>query len=104
MVPCPSALVVLLTSIAFDIALIGLILIFAFSLGLAMVLVGIGVFMVLAGSVTARVGGRGRRIAGILPFVSGTAVTLVGAGVTWKGLAALGVVELPAWLGPLAGG
>ena len=94
MVPCPSALVVLLTSVAFNIVHIGLLLIVAFSLGLAMVLVGIGVFMVLAGKVTSRLGvGRGRWV-GILAKISGTAVTLVGVSIVLKALDLFGILDL----------
>ena len=98
MVPCPSALVVLLSSIAFEIAHIGLLLILAFSLGLAMVLVGIGVFMVVAGSVSARLGFGGGRIAKVLPFISGTAVTLVGVSIALKGLDNLGMIDVGGWI------
>jgi ABC-type nickel/cobalt efflux system permease component RcnA len=95
LVPCPSALAVLLLAIAFGVPHIGLILICAFSLGLAMVLVGIGVVLVLAGNVASRFGVGGGRWTWILPKISGTAVTLVGLMITLKGLAMLGVVTLP---------
>jgi ABC-type nickel/cobalt efflux system permease component RcnA len=48
LVPCPSALVVLLSSIAYRRVALGLAMVLAFSVGLAMVLVGIGVALVLA--------------------------------------------------------
>ena len=56
-IPCPSALVVLLSAIAFHRVGIGLVFIVAFSLGLAMVLTGIGLLMVYA-----------RRLMSRLPF------------------------------------
>jgi ABC-type nickel/cobalt efflux system permease component RcnA len=99
MVPCPSALVVLLTSVAFNIVHIGLLLIAAFSLGLAIVLVGIGVFMVLAGKATAKLGvGKGGWVR-ILPKISGTAVTVVGISIVLKALDIFGVFDLGAFLG-----
>jgi nickel/cobalt transporter (NicO) family protein len=54
LVPCPSALVVLLGAIALHRIAFGLVLIIAFSLGLAGVLTGIGVLMVKARDVLAR--------------------------------------------------
>src|SRR5262249_31804318 len=48
-VPCPSALVVLLSAIALHRVELGLLLLVAFSMGLASTLVGIGVLVVRAG-------------------------------------------------------
>jgi ABC-type nickel/cobalt efflux system permease component RcnA len=45
-IPCPSALIVLLGAIAYHKVSLGLLLILAFSLGLAVVLTGIGLLMV----------------------------------------------------------
>jgi nickel/cobalt transporter (NicO) family protein len=54
LVPCPSALVVLLSAIALHRIAFGLVLIIAFSVGLASVLTGIGIMMVKAQEVFCR--------------------------------------------------
>jgi len=58
-IPCPSALVVLLSAIAFHRVGVGLLMIVAFSAGLAVVLTAIGLLMVYA-----------RRLFSRLPFES----------------------------------
>jgi ABC-type nickel/cobalt efflux system permease component RcnA len=77
MVPCPSALVVLLAAIALHRVAYGMMLITAFSLGLAAVLVAIGVAVVYAGNWLERLPASGvwtRR----LPTISAVCITLVG--------------------------
>ncbi len=49
-VPCPTAIVVLLTAVYFQRIVWGLLLILAFGLGLAVVLVAIGILMIKAGA------------------------------------------------------
>ena len=64
MVPCPSALVVLLAAISFNRVLLGIGLIVAFSIGLALVLTSIGLALAGGGRLAtrlpalARLGGR----------------------------------------------
>ncbi len=58
-IPCPSALVVLLSAVAFHRVGVGLVLIVAFSAGLAVVLTAIGLLMVY-----------GRRLLSRVPFES----------------------------------
>ncbi len=58
-VPCPAALVVLLSAVAMQRIGFGLLLIVAFSGGLAAVLIGVGMLMVLARQFMARVHGEG---------------------------------------------
>jgi nickel/cobalt transporter (NicO) family protein len=77
LIPCPSALVVLLGAISQHEVGLGMLLIVAFSLGLAASMTAIGVAVVYAGRLTARVDFRGR-VATALPVVSG--VVIVGAG------------------------
>src|SRR5581483_10216825 len=76
-IPCPSALVVLLSAIAFHRVAFGLLLIVAFSAGLAATLVGIGLMMVYLGGWIGGMErlGRGSRL---LPVFSAAAVTLLG--------------------------
>src|SRR5262249_17769475 len=59
-VPCPAALVVLLSAIALQRVGFGLLLIVAFSVGLAGVLITLGLLMVSARHVIARLQGQGR--------------------------------------------
>jgi ABC-type nickel/cobalt efflux system permease component RcnA len=78
LLPCPSALVVLLAAISLHRIAYGFVLIFAFSFGLAISITGIGLAAVLAKRVFRRVNFEGRAVA-LLPAVS--AVVIVGAGV-----------------------
>lgn len=85
-VPCPSALVVLLSAIAFHQVGFGLVLILAFSAGLAATLVAIGLLMVYLGGMMARFNHFGplRRL---LPVLSAAGVTLLG-----------GAIAIGAWI------
>jgi ABC-type nickel/cobalt efflux system permease component RcnA len=76
--PCPSALVVLLAAISLHRLAFGLVLIVAFSLGLALTITGIGLAAVLARSAISRRRFDGSRLR-LLPAVS--AVVIVAAGV-----------------------
>lgn len=90
--PCPSALVVMLSAIALGRIGFGLVLIVAFSLGLASVLTAIGLLWVHSG----RLIGRLPLAAGLLPRVAPvlSALFIVGAGlvITWQALVQTGVV------------
>jgi ABC-type nickel/cobalt efflux system permease component RcnA len=94
LIPCPSALVVLLAAIAQHRVALGLLLILAFSLGLAATLSVLGLLVVHAGRVagraTARVAALGPVVTA-LPAVS--ALVIVGAGVllTARAVPTLGV-------------
>jgi len=78
LIPCPSALVVLLGAISQHRVPLGMLLIVAFSLGLAATLTGLGLAVVYAGKLTARLD-FGGRVVSTLPVVS--ALVIVGAGV-----------------------
>jgi ABC-type nickel/cobalt efflux system permease component RcnA len=89
LVPCPSALVVLLAAVAQDRPALGLLLVVAFSAGLAVTLSGLGLLVVAAG----RALGAARIPAGavtVLPTLS--AVVIVGAGVLLTARAVPGVI------------
>jgi len=77
MVPCPEAMVVLLISISLGRLLFGMAILVAFSLGLAAILIAIGVAMVLAGPVMKRWTGEGPLVRA-LPVVSAAVITVVG--------------------------
>jgi nickel/cobalt exporter len=79
LIPCPSALVVLLGAVAQHQIGLGLILIVAFSAGLAATLTGLGLAVVAAGRVSARVSGAGgSRVLAVLPALSSLAIVGVG--------------------------
>jgi nickel/cobalt transporter (NicO) family protein len=81
LIPCPSALVVLLGAIAQHEVALGLLLIVAFSVGLAATLTGLGLGVVYA----RRILPRGRltgRVAALAPSVSALAIVLVGCVLT----------------------
>jgi len=83
--PCPSALVVLLGAISLHRAALGILLILAFSLGLAVVLSSIGVAMVQARSLFDRLpihSGFTRR----LPVLSSAVVSVLGLGIALQAL------------------
>ena len=77
LIPCPSALVVLLGAIAQHQVALGLLLIVVFSLGLAATLTALGLTVVYAQKLTARVN-FSSRLATALPAIS--ALVIVGAG------------------------
>jgi len=77
LIPCPSALVVLLGAIAQHQIALGLLLIVVFSLGLAGTLTGLGLAVVYATRLTSRVN-FSSRLATTLPAIS--ALVIVGAG------------------------
>ncbi len=91
LLPCPSALVVLLGAIALNRIGFGLILVLAFSLGLAGALTAIGVMFIYAGKVFERFPARGK-IIGVLPVFSALFISLIGLGIVVKALAEIGLM------------
>jgi nickel/cobalt exporter len=85
-VPCPAALVVLLGAVSMGRVGFGLLLIVAFSLGLAAVLIATGLLVVYARRLMARVHGEGRLITRWLPLTSAAVITVVGAAMTVRAL------------------
>ena len=86
LLPCPSALIVLLSAIALHRLAFGLLLIVAFSLGLAAVLVGIGLVLVYArGFVLERVSFRPGFATRLLPVGSALVIVVVGLAITFGG-------------------
>jgi ABC-type nickel/cobalt efflux system permease component RcnA len=88
LVPCPSALVLLLSSVALGRIGIGLTLLVAFSMGLAVVLVAIGIAAVYGKKVLPKSESAGFRY---VPVFSAALITAIGVAMT---AAALGVVRL----------
>jgi nickel/cobalt exporter len=91
LIPCPSALVVLLGSVALGRVGLGLALVLAFSLGLAGLLTAIGVAFIYAGRLLGRlsVGGPLLRL---LPAASALCVAILGLGITWRALVEMGLL------------
>ena len=83
LIPCPSALVVLLAAISQHQVALGLLLITAFSLGLAGTMTGLGLAVVYARRVTARLDFTSR-LATALPALSAVVIVLVGCLLTAK--------------------
>ena len=79
--PCPSALVVLLAAISLHRGAFGLVLIVAFSLGLALTITGIGLVAVLARSAFARRSFDGLALR-VLPAVSALVIVVAGVAMT----------------------
>ncbi|WP_319778971.1 sulfite exporter TauE/SafE family protein [Maridesulfovibrio sp.] len=92
MVPCPTALVVLLASVAFGRIVFGLLLILSFSFGLAAVLILIGILTVRASKLTERFSGSRRWIEN-LPVLSAGLVMLAGIAIALNALNAGGILK-----------
>jgi nickel/cobalt transporter (NicO) family protein len=88
LVPCPEALGVMLIAIGLGRIGLGLALIVAFSLGLAAVLIAIGILLVRCKSRLDRLGKPGSAWQRLLPLVSAAVVTLLGVGIVVSGLVA----------------
>jgi ABC-type nickel/cobalt efflux system permease component RcnA len=81
LLPCPSALVVLLAAISLHRLGFGLLLIVAFSAGLALTITGIGLVAVLARSAFGRLSFNGRLLS-LLPALSALVIVAAGVGMT----------------------
>jgi ABC-type nickel/cobalt efflux system permease component RcnA len=90
-VPCPAALVVLLSALSLRRVGFGLLLIVAFSLGLAVVLVAIGLLVVYAGRLVTRLDERGPLVTRWLPLMSSAVMTLLGLSIAIQTLASGGL-------------
>jgi nickel/cobalt exporter len=86
LLPCPSALVVLLSAIALHRLTFGLALIVAFSLGLASVISGIGLAVLYARKLFTRLPSDHGRIVQVLPVASAVIITALGVLLTARSL------------------
>ena len=89
-VPCPAALVVLLSAVSMQRIGFGLLLIVAFSIGLAAVLIAIGLLMVYAREFMLRFQTEGRVFTRWLPLASSILITLFGFGLMIQSVASAG--------------
>jgi nickel/cobalt exporter len=85
LLPCPSALVVLLAAISLHRIALGLGLIVAFSAGLALSITGIGLAAILAKKTFRRFELQGRVI-GLLPAISALVIVIAGAAMTVRAI------------------
>jgi nickel/cobalt transporter (NicO) family protein len=83
LLPCPSALVVLLAAISLHRVAFGLLLILAFSAGLALTITGIGLGAVLARTAFRRVSFEGRLVR-LLPAASALVILAAGLAMTFR--------------------
>jgi len=94
LVPCPSALVVLIAAISQHRVGLGMLLITAFSLGLAATLTAIGLMVIYGGRAIRRLRPAqtffGSRFAGALPAVSASIIVLAGVLIALRALPELG--------------
>jgi ABC-type nickel/cobalt efflux system permease component RcnA len=95
-VPCPAALVVLLGALAIHRIAFGLFLIVAFSIGLATVLVSLGLVMVYARRLISRFESRGPLTERWLPLTSSAVITVVGVTIAIQSLVTAGVFRVGA--------
>ena len=86
LVPCPEALGVMLIAIGLGRIGLGLALIVAFSLGLAAVLIAIGILLVRFRGGLDRLGKPKSPWQRLLPLVSAIIVTMLGVGIVLEGL------------------
>jgi nickel/cobalt exporter len=91
LVPCPAALVLLLGAISLDRLGFGMVLVLAFSAGLAVVLSGIGLLMIYARKVFERFSFEAR-VPRLLPVVSASIITLAGVGIALEALGQTGII------------
>lgn len=103
--PCPAALVVLLSAIALHRIAFGFFLIVAFSLGLASVLIGIGLTFVHAGRWLHRLNPQSALVRRHLPLLSAAFIFAVGAALTLQAVKSAGflphagsLIASPKWL------
>lgn len=93
MVPCPSALVMLLSAIALGRVGFGLVMVLVFSLGLAGTLTALGLMLVSARHLFERLPTQ-VRLARLLPAVSALLITLLGVGISTQAVMQIGLLKL----------
>jgi ABC-type nickel/cobalt efflux system permease component RcnA len=91
LVPCPAALVLLLGAISLDRLAFGMVLVLAFSAGLAIILTGIGLLMIYARKLFERFTFEAR-VPRLLPVVSALGISLAGIVILFGSLGRTGVV------------
>lgn len=90
LVPCPSAMVLLLAAVALNKTALGLLLVVAFSIGLAITLTAVGMMFLFARNRFRRRAHVGARWLHWLPLASAAAITAVGIGLSVVALRSFG--------------
>jgi len=103
LIPCPAALVVLLSAVALHRIALGFFLIVAFSIGLAAVLIAIGLLMVHAGRFLSQLNPNSELMSRRLPLLSAVFITIVGVVLIAQSLKPIGLGHAisfasPKWL------
>ena len=93
-VPCPAALVVLLSAVALRRITFGLFLIVCFSIGLAAVLISMGLVAIYAARIMSRLPVEGPLVQRWLPMASAVMITVLGCSIAVRGLITAGVLQL----------
>ena len=94
LLPCPSALVLMLSAIALNRTALGLIMIVFFSLGLAGTLTLVGLLLVYAREKLGKMKlGKASRVIRLLPIVSAALVAVLGLAITYEGLIQIGLLR-----------
>ena len=93
-VPCPAALVVLLSALSLNRVGFGLLLIVAFSLGLAAVLIAIGILVVYAHRLMAKFQGEGVLMTRWLPLTSAMVMMMFGMAIAVQALSTAGILQI----------
>jgi len=93
-IPCPAALVVLLSAVALHRTSFGLYLIVAFSLGLAAVLIAMGMITVYAGRLMSRLRLEGALVQKWLPMGSAAMIAFLGFGIALQSLTTAGLLHI----------
>lgn len=88
LLPCPSALALLLAAISLNKIAFGMVLVVAFSVGLAGVLVAVGLLFVQGSSMIQKMPGVAGRLK-YLPVLSALLIMVLGLVITWQGIALL---------------
>ena len=91
LIPCPSALVVMLGAIALNRIGFGLLLVLVFSLGLACALTAIGMLFIYAGRLFERFPSQAR-VLQFLPVLSALFVSGIGVAISIKALTEIGLI------------
>ena len=93
-VPCPAALVVLISAVALNRVGFGLFLIVAFSVGLAAVLIAVGILMVYARRFMSRFRSDGLITTRWLPLTSAAVITFLGLAIAVRSLVSGGILQI----------
>jgi ABC-type nickel/cobalt efflux system permease component RcnA len=93
-VPCPAALVVLLSAVSMQRVGFGLLLIVAFSIGLAAVLIAIGLLIVYARQFMSRFQTNGQLVTRWLPLTSSAFIIVLGIALTLQALKTMGLLQV----------